>query len=112
MGRGCAVEGGEGEGRLIQRRTSPQQRQGLAHRGAQAQVGRRQHRDIGHRIAGQLVAHLVAERDALKAAMDKDSELLTIAYMDGSHRSTQAHRETIKRLTAERDAAREELAKR
>ena len=62
--------------------------------------------------AAAMIARLAAERDALKAAMDKDSELLTIAYMDGSHRSTQAHRETIKRLTAERDAAREELAKR
>jgi outer membrane murein-binding lipoprotein Lpp len=69
--------------------------------------------------AAAMIARLVEraeqaerERDALKAALDKDSELLTIAYMDGSHRSTQAHRETIKRLTAERDAAREELAKR
>ena len=71
MDRGRAVEDGEGEGRLIQRRTSPQQRQGLAHRGAQAQVRCRQHRDIGHRIAGQLVAHLGAERDAAREELAK-----------------------------------------
>lgn len=69
--------------------------------------------------AAAMIARLVEraeqaerERDALKAALDNDSELLTIAYMDGSHRATQAHRETIKKLTAERDAARDELARR
>lgn len=51
---------------------------------------------------------------AVKAALADDSEMLTIAWMDGSHRSTKAHRETIAGLRAELDAARaalEEIAK-
>ena len=34
----------------------------------------------------------------LEAALGEDSELLTIAWMDGSHRSTKAHRQTIRNL--------------
>lgn len=66
------------------------------------------------RLVDDLEAMTNARNDALSLieALEKDnSELLNIAYLDGSHRSTQAHRETIKRLTAERDAAREELAR-
>lgn len=65
------------------------------------------------RLVDDLEAMTNARNDALSLIemLEQDnSELLTIAYLDGSHRSTQAHRETIKRLTAERDAAREELA--
>lgn len=34
-------------------------------------------------------------QSAVQAALADDSEMLTIAWMDGSHRSTKAHREAI-----------------
>lgn len=36
-----------------------------------------------------------AVAEALVGVLADDSEMLTIAWMDGSHRSTKAHRETI-----------------
>lgn len=38
------------------------------------------------------ITELEAENAQLKAMQADDGELLTIAYMDGSHRSTKAHR--------------------
>lgn len=47
------------------------------------------------------IAELEAENAQLKAMQVDDGELLTIAYMDGSHRSTKAHRAKIAELEAE-----------
>ena len=41
------------------------------------------------------ITELEADNAKLKAMQEDDSELLTIAYMDGSHRSTKAHRAKI-----------------
>ena len=46
------------------------------------------------------------ELNACKDALAQDGELLTIAYMDGSHRSTKAHRSRIAALEAENAAMR------
>ena len=46
-------------------------------------------------------AALKAENEALKALRDDDGELLTIAWMDGAHRSNTAHREEVSALKAE-----------
>jgi hypothetical protein len=43
------------------------------------------------------------ELNACKDALAQDGELLTIAYMDGSHRSTKAHRSRIEALIAAGD---------
>lgn len=49
---------------------------------------------------------LEVENEALKAVRDDDGELLTIAWLDGSHRSTKAHRERIRELEAENERLR------
>jgi len=49
------------------------------------------------------IAELEAEDAALKAVRDDDGEMLTIAWMDGSHRSTKAHRATLATLQARGD---------
>ena len=54
-------------------------------------------------------AALKAENEALKALRDDDGELLTIAWMDGAHRSNKAHREQIAALNAENERLREAL---
>ena len=54
-------------------------------------------------------AALKAENEALKALRDDDGELLTIAWMDGAHRSNTAQREHIAALKAEVERLREAL---
>lgn len=54
-------------------------------------------------------AALKAEVEALKALRDDDGELLTIAWMDGAHRSNKAHREQVAALKAENERLREAL---
>ena len=49
------------------------------------------------------ITALEAENAALREALSDDSELLTIAWMDGSHRSTKAHRDRITALIAAGD---------
>lgn len=59
--------------------------------------------------AADRIEALSAENAALKAAQEDDSEMLTIAWMDGAHRSTKAHRERVKELEAENERLREKL---
>lgn len=55
------------------------------------------------------IAALKAENEALKALRDDDGELLTIAWMDGAHRSNKAHRGQVAALKAENERLREAL---
>lgn len=52
------------------------------------------------RFRADRITELEAENAKLKAMQSDDGELLTIAYMDGSHRSTRAHRAKIAELEA------------
>lgn len=54
-------------------------------------------------------AALKAENERIKALRDDDGELLTIAWMDGAHRSNKAHREKVAALKAENERLREAL---
>lgn len=54
--------------------------------------------------AADRLTELEAENTALKAAMSDEGELLTIAWMDGSHRSTKAHRARLTAMKAAGDA--------
>lgn len=53
--------------------------------------------------AADRLTELEAENTALKAAMSDEGELLTIAWMDGSHRSTKAHRARLTAMKAAGD---------
>lgn len=55
--------------------------------------------------AADHIAQLEAENASLKALQADNGELLTIAYLDGSHQSTQAHRAKIAQLEADLAAA-------
>ena len=54
-------------------------------------------------LLAERVKELEAEVAALNEALGEDGELLTIAWMDGMHRSNKAHRERVKELEAEND---------
>lgn len=54
-------------------------------------------------------AALKRENEALMALQEGDGELLTIAWMDGAHRSNKAHREQVAALKAENERLREAL---